>query len=337
MKNNNKPQGPIAISIVVSALAVGALPNATAIAQQEPEEALEEIIVVGTRRADRTAANTPVPVDVFKRQDLESVASDDMLNIIATLVPSFQVGRFAIDDGQTFIRPPTLRGLSGDKILVLVNGKRRHRSALVVTSRDGANGPDLATIPSIALQSVEVLRDGASALYGSDAIAGVFNFRLRESADSGELQLQTGIHSEGDENGYVISLHQGFALGDNGFVSISAELSDNQATSRGTFFDIPIAQSGLTPAESALVSGFFDHDLNPSTPDQERFGADAFTEIYDPVSGALVTIASGSDGIPDDMDTRYADNLQFAEVSDSQFCVLPASIIELGHRWWRQG
>jgi len=201
------------------------------------DETLDEIIIVGSRRQGRTATNTPVPVDVFNRQDLESVSSDDMLDIIKTLLPSFQVGRFPIDDGRTFVRPPELRGLSGDKVLVLVNGKRRHRSALVRTSADGANGPDLATIPSIALKSVEVLRDGASAMYGSDAIAGVFNFNLRDSAEGGELRLQTGMYTEGNESGYLVALNQGFKLGENGFINISAELSDNEPTSRGTGSD----------------------------------------------------------------------------------------------------
>ena len=144
--------------------------NATA--QHEVVETPEEIVVVGTRRQGRTGIETAVPVDVFNRQDIDSVSSDDMLDIIKTLVPSFQVRRFPIDDGATFVRPPTLRGMSADKILVLVNGKRRHRSALVRLNGDGVHGPDLATIPSIALKSVEVLRDGASAMYGSDAIAG---------------------------------------------------------------------------------------------------------------------------------------------------------------------
>jgi len=304
------------------ALAVGPLFAGMATAQDGADEAVEEIIVVGTRRQDRTATNTAVPVDVFNRQELDSVASDDMLDIIKTLVPSFQVERYAIDDGRTFVRPAELRGLSGDKVLVLVNGKRRHRSALVRTTEDGANGPDLATIPSIAIKSLEVLRDGASALYGSDAIAGVLNFNLRDSAEGGELRLQTGQFSEGNENGYLISLNQGFSLGANGFINISAELSDNDATSRGTYFGLPIGSSGLTPAESALVSGLFDHDLNPATPDQMRYGPDALTEVYDPTSGVLVTLANGSDGIPDDTDTRYADNLQFAEISNLPYVMV---------------
>ncbi len=312
----------LSFSAAVLLFALGPISDNVVLAQAELAETRDEIIVVGTRREGRTAANTPVPVDVFDRQDLESVSSDDMLDIIESSLPSFQVGRSAIDDGRTFVRPPNLRGMSGDKVLVLVNGKRRHRSALVTTFEDGANGPDLSTIPGIAVKSVEVLRDGASALYGSDAIAGVFNFTLRDAADGGELQLQTGMYTERDEKDYLIALNQGFALGDNGFINVSAEFSDSEPTSRGTFWDRPIAQSGLTPAESALVSGLFDHDRNPTTPDQLRFGPDALTEIYDPVSGALVTLARASDGIPDDTDTRYADSLPFAEVTDTPFVVV---------------
>jgi iron complex outermembrane receptor protein len=120
-----------------------------------------------------------------------------MLDTIEKLVPSFIVPLDGAD-GASFIRLPQLRGLSGDKALVLINGKRRHRAALVRLSGDGANGPDLATIPSIAVKSIEVLRDGASALYGSDAIAGVINFNLKDYADGGEIRLQTSQYTDGN-------------------------------------------------------------------------------------------------------------------------------------------
>lgn len=292
-------------------------PGNVVFAQVVDDAELEEIIVVGSRRQGRTAIDSAVPVDMFTQQDLDSVSSDDMLEVIKTLIPSFQVRRFPISDGRSFIRPPQLRGMSSNYILALVNGKRRHRSSVVLLGFDGAHGPDLAAIPSIALKSVEILRDGASALYGSDAIAGVMNFNLKDAAEGGELRLQTGMYSEDNESGYLIALNQGFTLGENGFLNISAELSDNEPTSRGTFYNIPIAQSGLSPVEAAQVSGSFDHDLDPTTPEQQRYGPDALTEIYDPVTGQLLTLARGSDDIPDDTDTRYADNLPFAEISDN--------------------
>lgn len=294
-------------------------PAATVAADLPAPDAMEEVIVVGSRRAGRTVTNSAVPVDVLGADELASVSSPDMLETLQTLVPSLEVPRYAIDDGATFIRPPRMRGLSGDKILVLVNGKRRHRSALVITEGNGSNGPDLATIPGIAVRSVEVLRDGASAMYGSDAIAGVFNIQLRGQDDSGELRVRAGRYSAGDESSYDIGLHQAMPLGERGFVSFSAELADSEPTSRGTFFGLPIGRSGLTPSASAAVRGFFDHDANPLTPDKERFGPDAMTEVYDDATGELVTIFFGSDGIPDDPDTRFADNLARAEITDTPY------------------
>ncbi len=322
MKTNNKNKLFFTVSAAAVAAILSITPERTAFSQEITESILEEVIVIGTRRSGRTVADAPVPIDVLTSEDLGSVSSPDLLDVIQTLVPSFQVERFAIGDGRAFVRPPEIRGMAGDKVLVLVNGKRRHRSALVRTDSTGANGPDLATIPGVAIRSVEVLRDGASAMYGSDAIAGVFNFNLRDAAEGGELAVLAGQYAEDDENSYVVSLNQGFAIGSSGFLNVSAELSDSEPTSRGTYFDRPIGSSGLTPRESALVSGFYDHDLNPATPDIERFGPDAMTEEYDPVTGEFVTIYRGSDGIPDDSDPRYADNLRFAEISDSELVMI---------------
>ena len=305
---------PAWLTVASGLLAFVALPADVAVAQ-EGDEAVEEIVTIGTRVKDRTAVDTAVPIDVFNQEDLDSVSSDDLIDVISRLVPSFTTARFAINDGATFVRPPQLRGMDADKTLVLVNGKRRHRAALVRLGGFGAHGPDLATIPGVSIKSVEVLRDGASALYGSDAIAGVMNFNLKDDSEGGEIRIQTGMYSEGNESGYLVSLNQGFSLTENGFLNISLELSDNEPTSRGKRYQQTIGSSGLAPWEAALVSGSFDHDGDPATPDQQRFGPDALTEVY--VGGEVVSIYAGSDGIPDDTDTRYADNLQFAEVSDS--------------------
>jgi iron complex outermembrane receptor protein len=301
-------------SITAFAVVYCCLPASAALAQGADE--IEEIIVVGTRRQDRTAADTAVPVDVLDVELLESVSAPEMLDALTKLIPSLNVERYILGDGASMIRPPTLRGLDSDKTLVLVNGKRRHRGALVQLAGNGSHGPDLASLPSIALRSVEVLRDGASAMYGSDAIAGVINFNLRDANNGGEIRAQYGEYSIGNEDSIVVSGNVGLPLGDNGFFNISAEFSDQKQTSRGTFFNRTIGSSGLTPAESALVSGFFDHDGDPITPDQERFGPDAVTEIWS--SGTLVSIFGGSDGIPDDTDMRFANNLQRAEISDSK-------------------
>ncbi|MCK5746550.1 MAG: TonB-dependent receptor plug domain-containing protein, partial [Oricola sp.] len=156
----------IAASACVSALC--AIPSA--MAQED-----DEVVVTGVRGLPRSVQDSPVPIDVFSEGDLEGVSYTDVNDVLLTLVPSYTLSRQPISDGSSFIRPASLRGLPTDKTLVLVNSKRRHRAALVSIGGSGTQGPDVATIPAVALKSVEVLRDGAAAQYGSDAIAGVIN------------------------------------------------------------------------------------------------------------------------------------------------------------------
>jgi iron complex outermembrane receptor protein len=304
------------LALSVGVLTMAALPVTSVAQQQGADEAVEEVVTIGTRRAGRTALDTAVPIDVFNQEELDSVSSDDMVDIIRTLVPSFNVSRQPINDGASFIRPPQLRGLDSDKTLVLVNGKRRHRAALVLLGGFGSHGPDLATIPSIAIKSVEVLRDGASAQYGSDAIAGVMNFNLKDEAEGGEARVQVSEFTDDDNaRGYLGALNFGFGFGNNGYVNTSIEISDNEPTSRGRPYDVSIAQSGLIPSEAALVVGDFEIFANDgsSLGTQTRYGPDAVTQVYAP-DGTLQTVLQGSDGIPDDLDSRYRDNICFAEI-----------------------
>ncbi|MFC7334273.1 TonB-dependent receptor plug domain-containing protein [Rhodocista pekingensis] len=201
------------------------------------QESLDEIIVTGTRVSNRTATESLSPIDVFGADDLQRQGPTDTNDILRTLVPSFNVSRNAISDGSTFVRPPTLRGLPPDQTLVLVNGKRRHRSALVQLGGGalaaGAQAPDLAQIPSIAIKQVEVLRDGASAQYGSDAIAGVINFQLKDDAGGGSASLQYGSTFEGDGDNLRAQANVGLPLGDTGFFNASAEYVNADPTNRG--------------------------------------------------------------------------------------------------------
>ncbi|MBL6745674.1 MAG: TonB-dependent receptor [Pseudomonadales bacterium] len=194
---------------------------------------VEEIIVTGARGRPRTATDSPVPVDVFSAADIESISHTDTNNILQTLVPSFNVARQPISDGATMIRPAQLRGLPTDKTLVLVNGKRRHRAALVSIGGSGTQGPDLATIPAAAIKNIEVLRDGASAQYGSDAIAGVINFLLNDNSEGGSLTIDSGEFFEGDGAMTTVQGNIGLPLGDSGFVSISGEWVETDRTNRG--------------------------------------------------------------------------------------------------------
>jgi iron complex outermembrane receptor protein len=203
--------------------------------EEEPSEVeVQEVIAVtGARGAPRSVAESPVPVDVLSEEDMSAVAFTDMNDVIKTLVPSYSLSRQPISDGGTFIRPATLRGMPTDKTLVLVNSKRRHRAALVSIGGSGTQGPDLATIPTAAIKGVEVLRDGAAAQYGSDAIAGVINFHLKDNDEGGSFSAEWGQYFEGDGDQITLSGNKGFALGSDGFLSITAEYSDSEATFRG--------------------------------------------------------------------------------------------------------
>ncbi len=208
---------------------LGACPGAWA---EEPVMELEEVVVTGARGKPRTVSDSPVPIDVFNAEAIQAVSYTDTNDVLKTLVPSYNVGRQPISDGGSFIRPAQLRGMPTDKTLVLVNSKRRHRAALVTIGGSGTQGPDIATIPSSALKNVEVLRDGAAAQYGSDAIAGVINFILKDNSEGGSLSLNAGEFYEGDGFDTTMTGNIGFSLGENGFFSLSGEYSKSDFTSR---------------------------------------------------------------------------------------------------------
>ncbi|MBJ7418109.1 MAG: TonB-dependent receptor [Niveispirillum sp.] len=234
--NNSKPAKRASVrKVAFGILCTTSLLPLTALAQ--PVGEIEEIIVTGTRVANRTATESLAPIDVLGAGDLEKQAFTDTNDILRTLVPSFNVSRNGISDGSTFVRPPTLRGLPPDQTLILVNGKRRHRSALVQLSGGalaaGAQASDLSQIPSIAIKQVEVLRDGAAAQYGSDAIAGVMNFQLKDASEGGSATIQYGSTYEGDGDNAKFAANVGLPLGPNGFFNLSAEYSQGDPTNRG--------------------------------------------------------------------------------------------------------
>ena len=209
----------------------------SAFGQAEPEVEIEELVVVGSRAQQaRSPADLPVPVDVVGGDEFLSHGSTDMDSLLAALVPSYNVSQEPISDASTFIRPAQLRALPPDATLVLVNGKRRHRAAVIALLGSGvsggAQGPDLSVIPAIALDRLEVLRDGASAQYGSDAIAGVMNFVLREDRDGLAVDLKWGNHYEGDGDALTIASNLGLPLTDAGFANFSFEFKESDTTSR---------------------------------------------------------------------------------------------------------
>lgn len=197
-----------------------------------------EIIVLGTRRTDRTSTTSPSPVDVISATELATQPAANVMDSVKNVVPSFFVGQNTISDASTFVRSPSLRGLSGDQVLVMINGKRYNRSSLVQVYGGsdtglgrGAQGPDISAIPSLAIGNLQILREGATAQYGSDAIAGVLNFGLKD--DTGiEIVGRTGEYYAGDGRSYQIAGNAGIA-GDWGFINGTAEYYDDAQTSRG--------------------------------------------------------------------------------------------------------
>jgi iron complex outermembrane recepter protein len=198
---------------------------------------IEEIAVTGSRVKGRVAMDSAVPVDVFNAEALKQVSFTDTNDALRTLIPSYNVNRYDNNDGATHIRPATMRGLSPDHTLVLINGKRRHRSALVVLdgkpSTAGAQPVDLSKIPMSAIKRVEVLRDGAAAQYGSDAIAGVMHFILKDDAEGGSVKIQGGQFFEGDGEDFNMEANIGLPLTQNGFLNLTASYTDSSGTSRG--------------------------------------------------------------------------------------------------------
>lgn len=204
---------------------------------KEDVTVLEGMTVLGTRSSTpRSATDSAVPIDIVKASELHNQGSTDILDQLRVAVPSFNVSTIPIDDAATLVRPATLRGLPPDNSLVLVNGKRRHRSAVISFLghglADGAQGPDISVFPSMALEQVEVLRDGAAAQYGSDAIAGVINFKLKELREGGAFEAFAGQYYEGDGFTQQYDAQIGLPLGADGFATITAEWRNADPTSR---------------------------------------------------------------------------------------------------------
>ena len=208
------------------------------VAEDAADSSSDTVITVGTRRAARSASDTPAPIDVIGSEEVLNQGDTDIQNIIRTSVPSYNFNTQPISDAATLIRPANLRGLPPDSTLVLVNGKRRHRAAVITFLggglSDGAQGPDISVIPAIALKQIEVLRDGASSQYGSDAIAGVVNFVLKDSDNGATFQSEWGQSYKGDGDAWTVSGNVGLPIpvGQGGFLNVSAEYGETDATDR---------------------------------------------------------------------------------------------------------
>ena len=245
---------------------------------------LEKLVVLGSRFEERSVSDSPVPVDVITEEEIVATGQTEVGRVIQELIPSFNFSSSTISDGTDALRPATLRGLGPDQVLVLVNGKRRHKSALIHVNTSvgrGTAGVDMNTIPVSAIKRIEVLRDGSSAQYGSDAISGVINIVLKDGYD-GKITASAGQLSEGDGETLVASINKGFSLGGESVVNATLEVRDRGRSNRaGVMGDIQYPDTELVPNPSecegiddchklAIPSGSNDNEKERSF-DRNRF------------------------------------------------------------------
>ncbi|WP_462152692.1 TonB-dependent receptor plug domain-containing protein [Pseudoalteromonas xiamenensis] len=263
MKHNiSKLQRAISFALASSAT-IGMYSTNAMAAEDGGEKAkdIEKIAVVGSRAAPRSVGDSPVPIDIIGGEELSKTGNNDMLEMLKGSVPSLNVHQNPISDAASLIRPANLRGLPSDSTLVLLNGKRRHRASVIAFLgggiNDGAQGPDISVIPGIAMKQVEVLRDGAAAQYGSDAIAGVINFVLKDNSEGGSFSVKHGEYYEGDGAQTTYEGNVGLPFTDQGFANLSFQYKNSDATSRSVQRPdaAKFASQGVPVADPAQIWG----------------------------------------------------------------------------------
>ncbi len=219
--------------------AAPAFAQSTSTAAQAPDEA-PEITVIGSRGKARTDVDRPVPVDVVSTEELKATGQTDLGQQVQFTSPSFNSAKYGVNGATNFADPASLRGLAPDQVLLLINGHRRHQfSALNLNVSPGLGTvvSDLNSIPTAAVGRIEVLRDGAAAQYGSDAIAGIVNLALKDSDEGGSIGLTTGLNKEGDGFTIKASINQGLKIGDGGFLNYTLEYFGTDGTNRSDPYD----------------------------------------------------------------------------------------------------
>ncbi|PNS09330.1 TonB-dependent receptor plug domain-containing protein [Solilutibacter silvestris] len=241
-------------------LAQTAPASAPAPAAQQSQGDLDKVIVTGTRASNRTVASSAAPIDIITPETLEATGTTELATALARALPSLNFPRPAITDGTDAVRPAQLRGLAPDQVLVLVNGKRRHTTALINLNGSqgrGSSPVDLNAIPISAIDHVEVLRDGASAQYGSDAIAGVINVVLKKNSSGGDASARYGQYKKGDGKQWNLGADAGFKLGSDGFFNVAVQGGHQDNTNRATPYNGVVEQRYGDPE---VKSGAFSYN-----------------------------------------------------------------------------
>jgi len=219
---------------------------------------LSDIVVTGTRTAPRSSTTTPLPIDVVSANDLISTGQNTFDKALTYRIPSFNSVNTPVNDATSLLDPYEIRNMGPSRTLILINGKRKNTSALLYTQTSpgrGETGADISAIPQGAIKRVEILRDGASAQYGSDAIAGVMNIILKDDAQNGSVTLNAGVTSEGDGETYGIALNNGTKIGENGFMNYTIDLSKRELANRPGVVDAA-GEAGDFGADIADVNAF---------------------------------------------------------------------------------
>lgn len=288
---NRKTTLAAAVAVVLGASAF------TSSAQTAPAatpSTLDTVIVTGTRVADRTVAESQSPIDIITPEALQSTGTTELATALARALPSLNFPRPALTDGTSGIRPAQLRGLSPDQVLVLINGKRRHTSAQINVNGSigrGSSAVDINAIPIAAIERVEVLRDGASAQYGSDAIAGVINIVLKGSDSGGSLALDAGQYSAGDGNRYQLSGDAGVGFADGrGKLHVAGQILQQDESNRAGPYQGTTPNTGNFPnvGQTTFVVG------DPQV-DATAASANASFQFSDRVSAYATVLASNRD------------------------------------------
>ena len=271
-----------------------ALATASTGASAQTANTLDTVIVTGTRVADRTVAESQSPIDIITPEALQATGTSELATALSRALPSLNFPRPALTDGTSGIRPAQLRGLSPDQVLVLVDGKRRHTSAMINVNGSigrGASAVDINAIPIAAIERVEVLRDGASAQYGSDAIAGVINIVLKGSGSGGSLAIDHGQYSAGDGNKDQLSGDTGITFGNGrGQLHLAGQYSQQDESNRAGPYQGTTPNTGNFPSvgETTFVVG------DPQV-DATAASANASFAFSDSVTGYANALLSNRD------------------------------------------
>jgi iron complex outermembrane receptor protein len=202
---------------------------------EEGSQNLEEVVVTGTRTAPRSNTTTALPIDVLSSKDLVSTGQATFDKALQYKIPSFNTVQTPVNDATSLLDPYEIRNMGPSRTLILINGKRKNLSSLVYVQTSpgrGETGADISAIPTDAIERVEILRDGASAQYGSDAIAGVMNIILKKNNNSGSATLRSGITTEGDGEMLGISINNGTTVGEKGFLNYTLDFSKVKLANR---------------------------------------------------------------------------------------------------------